>query len=68
MGVTIRNGNNISQLKSVVEPDEDLKYIKYQDDIAQIENGIIPPSDEEYDSIIQEGYSILDYVFRGIRQ
>lgn len=43
----------------------DLDYIKYQDNMIQIETGKIPPTDDEYEQIIEDGYKILDYVFRG---
>ena len=45
----------------------DLDYIKYHDNMIQIEQGTIPPTDQEYDEIITKGYKILDYVFRGIQ-
>lgn len=43
----------------------DLDYIKYHDNMIQIETGRIPPTDTEYEEIINNGYNILDYVFGG---
>lgn len=43
----------------------DLDYIKYHDEIIQMQTGKVPPTDEEYDQILEEGYKILDYIFRG---
>ena len=43
----------------------DLDCIKYHDNMIQIETGRVPPTDEEYQQIIEKGYKILDYVFRG---
>jgi hypothetical protein len=45
----------------------DLDYIKYHDKMIQIETGKEVPTDEEYEQIINNGYKILDYVFRGVR-
>lgn len=45
---------------------DDLSIIKYSDKMYQIETGRIPPTDEEYEQIIEDGYKILDYVFRGV--
>lgn len=44
----------------------DLDYIKYHDDMIQIETGKVPPTDTEYEQIINKGYKILDYIFRGV--
>lgn len=43
----------------------DLDFIKYHDDVIQMQTGKVPPTDEEYEQIIEEGYKILDYIFRG---
>lgn len=43
----------------------DLEYIKYHDNMIQIETGRTPPTDTEYEEIINNGYNILDYVFGG---
>lgn len=43
----------------------DLDYIKYHDDMVAFETGRVQPTDEEYEQIIEKGYKILDYVFRG---
>lgn len=43
----------------------DLDYIKYHDDMIALETGKIQPTTEEYEQIIEEGYKILDYIFRG---
>lgn len=45
---------------------DDLSIIKYSDNMYQIETGRIPPTDEEYEQIIEKGYKILDYIFRGV--
>lgn len=44
----------------------DLDYIKYHDNMIQIETGRVSPTDTEYEEIITKGYKILDYVFRGV--
>lgn len=44
----------------------DLDYIKYYDDIEYINKGSSLPSEQEYEQIINEGYMILDYIFRGV--
>lgn len=43
----------------------DLDFIKYHDEIIQMRTGKVPPTGEEYDQILEEGYKILDYIFRG---
>lgn len=43
----------------------DLDFIKYHDDIIQMQTGKVPPTDEEYEQILEDGYKILDYIFRG---
>ena len=61
--VTTYSGINVDVAGSA----NDLDYIKYHDDMLQIEDGTVPPTDQEYEIIIEKGYKILDYVFRGIK-
>ena len=44
----------------------DLDYIKYHDNMIQMETGKVPPTDTEDEQIIEKGYKILDYIFRGV--
>lgn len=64
----VKNSYNLaSTLSTLTESSDitDLDYIKYNDTMFQIETGKIMPTDEEYEQIINNGYKILDYVFRG---
>lgn len=57
---------NSEELKIESSSDvSDLDYIKYQDTLLQFETGKVPPTDEEYEQILEEGYKILDNIFRG---
>lgn len=62
----IRSGITILGITGTMQGTDDLSVIKYSDNMYQIETGRIPPTDEEYEQIIEKGYKILDYVFRGV--